>query len=64
MTDKPSKIDILYNSTKLPLYLRLAETKESKKSSIICVLESENHQTKEYNLKKFYKPIMINHVEI
>ena len=65
MTEQSAELKALYNCTKLPLYLRLAELKESTKiGSLVCVLQSEKHQTKEYNLKKFYKPILISHVEI
>ncbi len=54
----------LENNKKLPFYLRYSEMVESKKGSLVCVLESKDYQTKEYNRKKCYKPIIIEHVSV
>lgn len=58
------KNKLLYESNKLPFYLRFSDFIEKKNSSIVCVLNSEPYQTDQYNKKKFHKPILINNKHV
>lgn len=58
------KNKFLYESKKLPFYLRLSDFIEGKNSSIVCVLNSKPYQTDQYNKKRFYKPILINNKHV
>ena len=48
----------------LPIYLRYSNFIKSNKSSLVCVLKSETYQTEEYNVKRFYKPIILGYESI
>ncbi len=56
--------EYLKTTKTLPFYLRYSEMVEAKKNSLVCVLESEDYQTKEYNRKKCYKPIIVRNVSL
>lgn len=54
---------MFYKYKKLPFYIRYGEFSVGSKSSFVCILKSDRHQTYEYNISKFYKPIINIHVE-